>query len=243
MSSTEPTRRRLSLLLGAAIASASLAMPATVCAQDAQPAAAATNTTTTTSAPAETTTTTTALTPAQEAARLANARRVLHLARGDWSWGLGVPLLRLGVLRRADEPGYLRNFEPQLQALTPQITFQVTYKPNTTPWRREDTETGTPTQVIAVSGLIIGGLDSVHSLRSEIAIGLSVDFLDGIVSLGVGVDLYRGVPVRDGAGAAGEDTVPTGLFSWAMTRNGEFTAENVFLILNLGLTAIGGKLQ
>ncbi len=233
MPSTEPTRLRLSLCLGAVLASAALTMPATVCAQGAQPTAAANSeATAATDVPPD---------PVQAAAQVRNARRVLHLNRGDWSWGLGVPLLRLGVLRRPDEPGYMRNFEPQLQALTPQITFQVTYRPNGPPWRREDRETGSPTQVIAMSGLIIGGLDSVHSLRSEIAIGFSVDFLDGVLSLGVGVDLYRGVPVRDGAGAAGEDTVPTGLFSWAMTRNGEFTAENVFLILNLGLTAIGGS--
>ena len=59
------------------------------------------------------------------------------------------------------------------------------------------------------------------------------------VSVGVGVDLYRGIPVRNGAGEPGGDTVATGIFSWAMTRSGELTVENLFLVLNLGLSAIG----
>lgn len=152
---------------------------------------------------------------------------------GIWSWGLGVNLLRLGVLRRPEEPGYRRNYEAQLNWLSPQFTFQVTLQPDIRPWRQ-------PTmQAMSVSGVLIAGVDTTNARKSEIALGLTVDFLNGIVGVGVALDLYRGVPVRSGAGEAGMDVAPTGLFSAAFLRDGEVTPENIFFLLNINFVAVG----
>ncbi|MFO0610779.1 MAG: hypothetical protein U0324_46890 [Polyangiales bacterium] len=154
--------------------------------------------------------------------------------RGVWDWGLGVNLLRLGALRRPEEPGYLRNYEAEFRWLSPQFTFQVTFQPNFRPWRM-----ASGFQSMSVSGVIITGIDTSQARKSELALGLTVDFLNGIVGVGVALDLYRGVPVRDGAGTPGGDVAPTGLFSAAFLRGGEVTPENVFFLLNLNFVAIG----
>ncbi len=175
---------------------------------------------------------------APTAAQLREAHRVLATQRGEWRWGIGVPLLRLGVSRRSDEPGYRRSYEPELQWLNPQLTLQVSYAPNNYPWRRQDENTGQAFQAISVSLQVIAGVNNVESRKSELALGVSIDFLDGVLGVGIAVDLYRGVPVLGGS-TAGGDVVPTGLFSRAFTRNGEFTVENVFFLLNINFAAVG----
>lgn len=156
---------------------------------------------------------------------------------GVWDWGLGVNLLRVGVLRRPEEAGYRRNYEPELRWLSPQLTFQVTFQPDTAPWRL-----ASGFQSVSLSGIIIAGIDTERAAKSELALGLTVDFLSGIVGVGVALDLYRGVPVRDAAGLPGGDVAPTGLFSAAFLRDGEVSAENVFFLLNLNFVAIGRQL-
>lgn len=166
-------------------------------------------------------------------------RRELATRAGEWTWGLGIPLLRLGVLRRADEPGFRRNYETELQWLKPQLTFQVTLRPRIRPWRTIDVNTHTEFQSISISGLVVAGLNTDDARKSEVALGLSVNFLNGIVGIGIAFDLYRGIPVLSGTGAPGGDIVPTGLFAAAFTRDGEMTMENIFFLFNLNFVAIG----
>jgi hypothetical protein len=169
----------------------------------------------------------------------ATSRTQVSTSAGEWTWGISVPILRLGVLRRPDEPGFRRNYEVDLQWITPQLAFQVTLRPKARPWRIIDVNDHTEFQSISVSGLLLVGLDTQQARKSEVALGLSVNFLNGILGVGFAFDLYRGIPVLGGTGTSGGDVAPTGLLAAAFTRDGEVTVENVSFLLHLNLVAIG----
>ena len=71
----------------------------------------------------------------------------------------------------------------------------------------------------------------------------TLGFFENAISIGVGVDLYRGIPVLGANGSAGAGTAHTGVLSWAFSPEGEVTPENVFVLLSLSLTRIIGSVS
>ncbi len=149
-----------------------------------------------------------------------------------------VQMLRMGVTRRtgsmADNPDFTWDV---LQS----VGFGVSFNP---PWRHlrshvydsQGRETQRQWLGFSILSILKGGTESKEKRmleNAEIGFGASLDFLE-LISLGVGIDLYRGVSV-------GDTLYHTGLLP-RLFGAGHLTAEDIYvsLSLNLRTTLFGG---
>ncbi len=165
------------------------------------------------------------------------------LADGStFNYGPALTLLRLSFSRQDNEPGRDRNYAPKLEKIVPEIGFQFSISPSGSPWRWR-TKNGRHDgyfQFMSLGGTFLVRLSDQDVSRGGVALAAIAGFFDNAVSLGIGFDLYRGIPVADVNGARGGATAYTGLASWAFAREGELTPENVFLLFSINLAKLGG---
>jgi hypothetical protein len=156
--------------------------------------------------------------------------------------GVTTTLIKLQATRRASDRARLREYEFGLAKLPLDLGFQFSYRPNLFPWRIKISDSE-GFQLISIGGTLAVKMDDQISSQSEITVGVIGSFFDESVSLGIGFDLYRGIPVLGSDGVtSGAGTAPTGLLAWAWSRHGELTPENLSLLLtvNLSKLAAGG---
>jgi hypothetical protein len=162
--------------------------------------------------------------------------------QGTFKYGPALTLLRLGFSRHEDEPARERNYVPRLEKIAPEIGFQFVYSPAGPPWRwrtKEGRHDG-HFQFLSVGGAFLIRLSDQDVSRGGVSLAAVAGFFDNAVSLGIGFDIYRGIPVADVNGARGAATAYTGVASWAFSREGEVTPENVFLLFSVNLAKFGG---
>jgi hypothetical protein len=173
--------------------------------------------------------------------RQATTENQVTFSRGQLAFGITTTLLRLRSTRMDSEPGRSRNYVLGIDKLPMDLGFQFTFRPGISPYRL-DTDEGKGFQLISVGGLLSAEVNSRVPGQSEITLGLVVSFFAESVSLGLGFDLYRGIPVRGADGVAGSGTATTGLLGWAWCKQGEMTPENFSLLLTFNLSKIPGAL-
>lgn len=165
-------------------------------------------------------------------------RSQLEFKRGDrLHYGPTVSLLRFNTSRAPDEPGSERNYEPRLELVPAEFGFQFVYEPWSDPWRLMRAD-GKPFQLISAGGILLARLDKDKAERGALGLAATLSFFNQVLGLGLGVDLYRGIPTLGANGQLGGDTAYTGLLAWSFARDGELTAENVFFVVTLGLQPI-----
>jgi len=165
----------------------------------------------------------------------------LTLPSGRFEWGASVSLLRIGALRDPTLPGSTRRYETDLRTLNTELTFQLFYNPASRPWRRVDEGTLRSFQVMSPTAFLTLGLNDTNLSQSAISMGVGMGFLDNYLILGIGFDLYRGIPVQGGSGSPGGSTANTGLLSLVTSSEGEFTPENIFFVIHLNLLPLARR--
>lgn len=153
------------------------------------------------------------------------------------SYGVTLSLLQFSTVRSPNEPGSYRNYSPNLEVLPTELGFQFIYNPAPGPWRLKKQD-GKSFQLISVGGALLARIKSQSLEQGNISLAAQLGFFDNAISVGVGVDLYRGIPILSGAGVPGGATAYTGLLAAAFAKEGELTAENVFVVLSFSLTKI-----
>jgi hypothetical protein len=154
-------------------------------------------------------------------------------------YGVTTTLLKLQASRKASSPARLREYEFGMAKLPLDLGFQFGFRPNMFPYRIKTTDKD-GFQLISVGGMLTVKMSDQSPSQAEITIGLIVSFFDESVSVGLGFDLYRGVPVQGPDGSSGSGTASTGLLAWAWSRHGEITPENVSLLLTVNLSKLAG---
>ncbi|HJL17294.1 MAG TPA: hypothetical protein RMH99_16625 [Sandaracinaceae bacterium LLY-WYZ-13_1] len=166
-----------------------------------------------------------------------------ELANGDAiSWGLVLSAVRFRVSRREDQPGRVRDYQPDIDVFSGQFGFQVIWNPDDPPFTVE-LEDGGSLQVFSIGFQLLGAIDTERFEQSELAITLSIGLLNNVLGLGFGFDLYRGIPILDRNGLPGGDTAFTGLLPWAWATEGEMTPENFVATIYLNLTGLVSAVQ
>lgn len=159
----------------------------------------------------------------------------VELPKGDrLHYGPTVSLLRVSSLRNPGEPGRYRNYEGRYEFVPAEFGFQFLFAPHNAPWRYKLSD-GKNFQLLSAGGMLLAGIDKDNVQRGNLSLAATLSFFQEIIGLGVGVDLYRGVPVQGADGQSGSDTAFTGLLAWSLMRRGEVTPENVFFVVTLGL--------
>jgi hypothetical protein len=158
------------------------------------------------------------------------------------SYGVTLSLLQFSTLRSPNEPGRYRNYAPNLEVLPTELGFQFVYNPAFSPWRLNKQD-GKTFQLISVGGALLARIKSQALEQGNISLAVQLGFFDNAISLGVGIDLYRGIPVLSGTGVSGGGTAYTGLLAWAFAREGEVTPENVFVVVSFSLSKIVGAIS
>ncbi|HMI86910.1 MAG TPA: hypothetical protein VK550_22605 [Polyangiaceae bacterium] len=167
----------------------------------------------------------------------------IEFARGETlRYGLSLSLLRFTTSRRPDEPARLRNYTPALELLPAEFGFQFSYRPAASPWRLKK-KGDDRFQLLSAGGILLARVDNINFARGGIAIAAVLGLFEETIGVGVGVDLYRGIAVQGADGTAGGGTAYTGILGWAFARQGEVTAENVFVVITLNLSQLAGNLQ
>jgi len=161
---------------------------------------------------------------------------------GTFRYGPALTLLRLSFSRQDNEPARVRNYAPKLEKIAPEIGFQFWYSPTGAPWqwRTKEGRHDAHFQFMSFGGAMLVRLSDQEVSRGGVSLAAIVGFFEDAVSLGIGFDIYRGIPVADVNGARGAATAYTGVGSWAFAREGELTPENVFLLFSVNLAKLGG---
>lgn len=155
---------------------------------------------------------------------------------GELRYGLTLSILEFDVSRSPREPAGFRNYAPRLTLVPAEVGFQFIYRPASQPWRTR--ANGKPFQLMSWGGMILVQASTKDLAQGAIRLGATLSFFDETIGIGLGFDLYRGIPALGPDGTAGGATAYTGLLAWAFAPNGELTPENVFVVLTLGLEPI-----
>jgi hypothetical protein len=158
------------------------------------------------------------------------------------TYGVTLSLLQFSTVRSPNESGRFRNYAPDLEVLPTEIGFQFVYNPAFNPWRLTKQD-GKPFQLISVGGALLARIKSQSLEQGNISLAAQLGFFDNAISIGVGIDLYRGIPILSGSGVPGGATAYTGLLAAAFAKEGEVTPENVFVVLSFSLTKIVGAIS
>lgn len=156
--------------------------------------------------------------------------------RGDYRWGLTGTLLRLRATRDWPSSALGRTHHLDLEVVPGEFGFQFTYRPHTA-WFELHKKDGRPFQLMSIGGMLLTQLNREHTARTSLTIAFTMSFLEDTLVLGVGIDLYRGIPLT------GEQTAPTGVLGWAWSRRGEFTTENFSLLVGINLAAFASRIS
>jgi hypothetical protein len=170
-----------------------------------------------------------------------SGRQVKLPSGSDFNYGLTVSLLRYSVARLEDQPARVRNYSPRFEALPAEFGFQFTFRPSNAPWRLR-TASKDGFQLLSVGGIMLARVDNEKFSRGELGFAATLQVLEDSIGIGVGFDLYRGIPVQGPDGQRGGATAYTGLLSWALARDGEITPENVFVLITLNVAGLAGKI-
>ncbi len=157
----------------------------------------------------------------------ASPNREVALTTGDFVYGPTLTLVRIRAQRTAGLP---RDYIPMVETIPSEIGFQVTYKPVSRIWRLKKNDGGN-FQLLSAGGMVLFGFDR-DPTRSSVSMAATLGAMEDILVLGVGVDLYRGV------GLADNQTAPTGLVGWSLSKRGEVTPENVFFTFGVNIASI-----
>lgn len=152
-------------------------------------------------------------------------------------YGVTASVLQLTFTRSESEPARLRNYAPKLDFVPPEVGFSFTYQPAAAPWRYRLRD-GRTFQLVSWGGMMLVQLDKPGRAQGALRLGATLNFFENTIGLGVGVDLYRGIPVLGPGNGSGTGTAYTGLLSWAFTKEGEVTPENVYFVVTFGLDRI-----
>ena len=139
----------------------------------------------------------------------------------------------------------MRNYRPRLEFIPGEVGFQFLVEPAGLPWRL-NRKNGESLQLISWGGMLLASLGETDAVeRGSLSLAATVSFFENNIGLGLGFDLYRGIPVLGIDGTPGRDTAFTGVLAWALAHEGEVTAENAFVVVtfNLGtlVKAISGS--
>lgn len=161
------------------------------------------------------------------------------------SWGVTGSLLRFRTERNPNLPGGDRNFRPRFEFVPAEAGFQFLSEPDGLPWRLQLKDGGS-VQIVSWGGMLLAGLGEDSDVeRGNLSLAATLAFFDNTIGLGAGFDLYRGIPVLGADGTSGGDTAFTGALAWALSPEGEVTAENAFLVVTINLStlidAVSGK--
>lgn len=190
------------------------------------------------------------LAPGDDAIR--GRKGVTFATGGHLEYGLSVSLIRFSTARQPDEPASFRNYTPELKVLPSEFGFQFTYHPQSTPWRvrrlREEGDNGGVAgpdgfQLLSAGGVLLVDVDTENFERGGLALAGMLGLFEDTIGLGLGFDLYRGIPVLGADGEEGGATAYTGILAWAFSPHGEVTPENVFVVLTINLATIANRLQ
>lgn len=149
-------------------------------------------------------------------------------------YGPTLSLLQYSVIRPDSEPAASRDYRPRLQFVPTTIGFQFNARPSGNPWRIQKSD-GKFYQLMSFGGIFLVSVDTKDASRGALSLGATLGFFDGLLSMGLGFDLYRGIPVRGANQQAAGATAYTGVLAWAFSPRGEVTPENVFFVVSLGL--------
>jgi hypothetical protein len=152
-------------------------------------------------------------------------------------YGPTISVLKFNVSRPSNEPGRLRNYSPELAIVPLELGFQFIVEPANRPWRfiRKD---GKDFQLMSPGGMLLVRISDKDLAQGEISLAATLSFFNNTIGLGLGFDLYRGIPVLGPDGRPGGSTVYTGILPWAFAKEGEVTPENLFVVLTLGLAPV-----
>ncbi len=198
-------------------------------------------------AAAQTTNQTSITGPAAPPAPTPDQQTQVEFRTGDrLRYGLSASLFEFSVERPNNEPGRLRRYAPTFDVVPAEIGFQFTLQPSGSPWRLQKADTST-FQLMSCGGMLLVRIDNKNLAQGAVAVGATLNFFENVLGIGVGVDLYRGVPIQGANGAASGSTAYTGLLAWAFAPQGEMTPEDVFVVLTFGLDpivkALSGELK
>lgn len=157
------------------------------------------------------------------------------------AWGVQVVLLRLAAVRPASEPARYREFTAGYALIPAEFGFFVALDPSTKYWRLHN-DKGEELQLFSPVAMVLVSVDKDKPAHSSLSLGVGIGFLNRALTLGISFDLYRGIGVRGGDGVAGSGTAPTGLISWAISRSGEITPENIAILLSANLSELVTKI-
>jgi hypothetical protein len=148
-------------------------------------------------------------------------------------YGLTLAAARLRVTRSPTEEARLRDYKPEAEFVPTLIGFRIVYSPHVSPWRLESS--GSPLQLLSIEFPLYLEKAKGNSLAA-VSAGVGLTFVNGLLGIGLAFDVYRAVPVAGG-------TTRIGILPWALSRTGEVTAENVAVMLTLGLESLVTRLS
>jgi hypothetical protein len=161
------------------------------------------------------------------APKLASGQVEVPLKQGDLVYG---PTLTLVRIRPQRSRLYLRDYSPEVELVPSEVGFQIMFRPSVAPWRiRKDN--GGDFQLLSAGGTLLFGFDR-DPKQGSVSLAATLGLVDDVLLLGVGFDLYRGIPLPNG------ETAPTGIVGWGLSRRGEVTPENVFFTFGVNLASI-----
>jgi hypothetical protein len=158
------------------------------------------------------------------------------------SYGVTLSLLQFSTVRSPSESGRLRDYSPSLEVLPTEIGFQFIYNPQYSPWRLTKQD-GSPFQLMSIGGALLARVKSESLAQGNISLAIELGFFNNAISIGIGVDLYRGIPILSSGGVPGGGTAYTGLLASAFAKEGEVTPENAFVLVSFSLSSIVGALS
>lgn len=171
--------------------------------------------------------------------------RFVRWGNREWRISAAAQLLTFTSLRRRNLPARERTFDPEV-GIFPNVSLLILNRPCAF---RAEVATGRtcpgPTapgtlQVASIGLNVLLGIDTGADSMPRFGVGAALAFLDDIIGLSVGVDLYRAIRTDDG-----DAPLHTGLLALAFATEGEFTPENfwigVFINIEGGLSALAGR--
>ncbi len=161
----------------------------------------------------------------------------VDLANGDnIRWGIVLSAVRFRVSRRDDQIARVRDYQPDIDIFSGQFGFQVVWNPSDAPFTLAIANGRF--QLFSVGFQLLGALSTERVEQSELAVTFSIGMLNNVLGIGIGLDLYRGVPALGRNGVVGAETAYTGLLSWAWATEGELTPENLLATIYLNVTGL-----
>lgn len=162
------------------------------------------------------------------------ALKQIALKNGDRiSYGVTLAAVRLRATRDPNQDARLRDYQPEADFVPTLVGLRIVYEPSGGPWRLDTA--GEPMQLIGIEFPLYLEKGTGNSLES-LSAGVGLTLVDGLLGVGLAFDVYRVVKVKGGQ-------TETGIMPWTLSRTGEVTAENVAVMVTIGLDPIVNALS